>query len=110
MAQVDRGIKKEIFKKIAKVVDDYIESGVSIKKLSTYFNNLSNFNDLISDANNVGKDSFEDKDEYKTEIKRVLKEVLKDRGAYESDRSPVQKSKKKKVVGYNDFVNEPPLH
>lgn len=99
MKMVDSHIKKEIYKKVSLVVDDYISHQIEIKRLKQYFRNGSNLTTLISDIGKIGIDSFGSQQEYKAYIKVTLYRILSDRDAFERD----QRSQSKVVKTFNEF-------
>lgn len=107
---MDKKIKKQIFKKIADTVDEYLSSGMNIsaKNLKKYFNNSSNLKNLISDINNFGEEKFDNKEEYVKNIKLLLNDILNDRLAYELDKNKTTGNKKSYGVieSYVEFLDK----
>ena len=107
---MDKKIKKQIFKKIASTIDEYLESGMNIstKNLKKYFSKKSNLNNFLLDINNFGEDEFDSKEEYIKNIKILLNDILSDRQAYELDKNRTCKNKKEcgVIESYSEFLDK----
>ncbi len=102
MDSLDTATKKDIFKKIASVVDSYLYDGANLSGIKRYFRHNSSLANLILDINGVGEDKFENKEDYKKYIKSILDKIILDRYAYDKDHNKVDK----KIETFKNFSNK----
>ena len=93
MDSLDTATKKDIFKKIASVVDSYLYDGANISGIKRYFRHNSSLANLILDINGVGEGKFENKEDYKYELENLL------------DRLNTIKSKYKNLKNIQNEIN-----
>ena len=103
MADINKQIKRNILDKMKSTLDEYFSYNVDAKKIKKYFKEEKNFNNFLSDINNVDIEKFDSGKEYKEYIKKQLFDIIDDYSADQLDKS-VKEKKKRKVQNFKEFI------
>ena len=96
--------KDDIYNSINLLIDRYLKDGVQIIDLKRYFKPKKMFDILLKDIHYAGRRYFnEDEGEnYINYVKKILDRIILDRISEED----TKKLTEKKIIKYNDFLNE----
>jgi len=102
--QIELRAKKDVIDALNDLIDRYLKEGLTISQIKKYFNRKTAQANLIKDINGVGKQHFEDHNEYKTFVKSILREILYDRKS-EIETMELQKESMK-ITKFSEFESQ----
>lgn len=96
--------KDDIYNSINLLIDRYLKEGVQINDLKRYFKPKKIFDTLLKDIHYAGRNYFNEDEglEYINYVKKILNRIILDRLSEED----TKKIMEKKIIKYNEFLNE----
>lgn len=102
--ELETKAKDEIYNSINLLVDRYLKEGVKISDLKRYFKPKRMFDVLLKDIHYAGRRYFDEGEgeNYNMFVRKMLNNIIMDRISEED----TKKLTEKKIVRFNDFLNE----
>lgn len=101
--ELEEKAREDINNSINQLVDRYSREGVSLRDMMKYFKPIKMFNILLKDIHFAGRRYFEEGEDYSGYVRKTLDRIMLDRISEEETKSLTTE---KKIVKFNDFLNE----
>jgi len=94
--------KNDIIESINNLIDRYLREGVSIYDIKKYFKPSRIFNILLKDIHYVGRNLFNEDEDYDSYVRKLFNDIILDRISEIDMKSMTER----KIVKYDKFLNE----